>query len=77
MGYEEEIRDYTLDGLDGLYGTTPYGCDIHHEIFNTDYFIIGTKEAEKWLEENVGVFEAIRQVTEYEKFHFVYKKILY
>jgi len=64
-----EIRDFTLEGLENLMGTTPYGCDIHHEIFNTDYYIIGTYEAEKWLDE-VGTFGCIRKIQEYENFHF-------
>lgn len=47
-----------------------YSCDAHNEIFNTDYFIIGTYQAKKWLEENIGVFEAIEAIKEYEQFNF-------
>lgn len=43
--------------------------DLHHEVFNTDYYIIGTSEAEKALEE-YGVFNAIRKVREYEESQF-------
>lgn len=46
-------------------GFTGYYCDLHNEVFNTDYYIIGTYEAEKALEE-YGVFDAIRKVKEYE-----------
>ena len=63
---EEAIEDVieTLEnGYDGYY------CDLHNEVFNTDYYIIGTYEAKKALEE-FGVFEAIEKVQDYEKFNF-------
>lgn len=43
------------------------GClyDLHNEVFNQDYYIIGTADAETALEE-FGVFDAIRKVEEYE-----------
>ena len=40
--------------------------ELHHEIFNTDYFIIGYFKAEEWLKENYGVFAAIETVKNYE-----------
>lgn len=43
--------------------------DLLNEVFNTDYYIIGTAEAEKALEE-YGVFNAIRKVRDYEEFQF-------
>lgn len=46
-----------------------YYCDLHNEAFNTDYYIIGTYEARKALNE-FDVFEAIEKVQEYEKFNF-------
>lgn len=42
-----------------------YFSELHHEVFNTDYYIIGTYEAEKALEQ-YGVFNAIREVRQYE-----------
>jgi hypothetical protein len=45
--------------------------DIHHEIFNMDYYIIGYYEAEEWLKShNVSPFKALSKVREYELFHF-------
>ena len=35
-----------------------YYCDSHHEVFNTDCYIIGTHEAKEALEE-YGAFNAI------------------
>ena len=66
----EELKDYTIEGLEYLKGTNPEASEVHHEIFNTDYFIIGYAAAEEWLDKNVGSFEAIREIQEYEKFNF-------
>ena len=71
MKHLEELVQFTIDILnDSISENSVYGCDLHHEIFNTDYYIIGTYQAKKWLEENVGVFEAIDEIKEYEQFHF-------
>lgn len=55
----EKIIETLENGFSGYY------ADLHNEVFNTDYYIIGTYKAEKALEE-YGVFEAIRKVKEYE-----------
>ena len=35
--------------------------DIHHEMFNEDYYIIGYHQAEEWLKKHdLSTFEAIR-----------------
>ena len=59
----ERIIEYLKDGFGGYY------CDLHNEVFNTDYYIIGTHEAKKALEE-YGIFDAIGKVQEYEKDNF-------
>tara|TARA_R110000824_G_scaffold295738_7_gene484053 strand:- start:203 stop:562 length:360 start_codon:yes stop_codon:yes gene_type:complete len=64
-----ELIDYTIDGLENLKGTNPEGADIHHEIFNTDYYIIGTYEAKKWIEK-IGTFDVIGEIVDYETLHF-------
>ena len=58
----EAIADIieTLENYEGVY------ADLHNEVFNTDYYIIGTYEAKKALNE-YDVFEAIEVVQEYEK----------
>jgi hypothetical protein len=66
----EEIIDYTIEGLEDLKGTETEADEVHQQLFNTDYYIIGTAEAKKWLEDNVGVFEAINEIQEYEKWAF-------
>ena len=42
--------------------------DLHHHCFNTDYYIIGTYQATKWLGEEV--FNVIEYIKEYENNNF-------
>ena len=58
-----EALEDILDVLES--GYTGYMEDLHHEVFNTDYYIIGTHTAKQALTE-YGVFEAIDVVQEYE-----------
>lgn len=63
---EQAIADIieTLEnGFDGYY------CELHNEVFNTDYYIIGTYKAKEALKE-YDVFEAIDLVQDYEKEQF-------
>jgi hypothetical protein len=47
-----------------------YGCDLHNEIFNSDYYIIGYYYAEQWLLNNGGTFYNIDLIKEYEESNF-------
>jgi hypothetical protein len=41
--------------------------DVHHLVFNTDYFIIGHYQAEQWIANNFdSAFDAIEIVRTYE-----------
>jgi hypothetical protein len=42
--------------------------DLHHQIFNTDYFIIGTYQAKQWLGDMA--FDVIDFIKEYEQSNF-------
>jgi len=55
----EDILDVLESGYDGSMD------DLHNEVFNTGYYIIGTYQAKQALTE-YGVFEAIEKVQEYE-----------
>ena len=44
------------------------GDDLHHECFNTDYYIIGTYQAKQWLEDQA--FDIINIIKDYEQFNF-------
>ena len=62
-----DLREQVLETLEWYDG---YGCDLHNECFNMDYFIVGSYEAKKYLEKNTGVFEAIGAVVDYEQDNF-------
>jgi hypothetical protein len=64
---EKKVLDYLTDNKDYLSSDV---CDLHDRIFNTDYFIIGYYDSEKYLSENVGIFHAIEVVQNYEKGNF-------
>ena len=60
---KEEIIEALTDGYSGYY------CDLHNEVFNTNYYIIGTYQAKEALKE-YDVFDAIEKVQAYEKDNF-------
>lgn len=64
----EEIKEHAIEGLDNISEDSVYGADLHHELFNTDYYIIGTYEAKKWLGDQV--FDVINIIKEYEQDNF-------
>ena len=66
------LQELAKVAIEHLKDNTPscYGCDLHSEIFNQDYYIIGRSEAEQWLIDNTGVFNGIGIVQEYEKDNF-------
>jgi len=65
----EEIKDHAIEGLENLKGTNPEASEIHHEIFNTDYYIIGTYQAKDWINK-FGTFDVIGEIVDYETLHF-------
>ena len=64
----KEIREYAIDRLEELKDSDIQCCDVHNELFNTDYYIIGTYKAKEWL--GSDVFEAIEEIKEYEQDNF-------
>ena len=68
--HEEMKREAINDIIEALEnGYDGYYCDLHNEVFNTDYYIIGTYKAKEALRE-YDVFEAIEIVRDYEKDNF-------
>ena len=63
-----ELKQYIEDNIKDI------DCqdeDLHHELFNVDYYIIGYYQAEQWLKEHdVSVFEGIEFVQDYERENF-------
>jgi hypothetical protein len=66
---EIKIIYHAVDGIDNLLDSdeTIDGSELHHKLFNEDYFIIGRYEAEKFLQDCGGVFKAIDEIIHYEK----------
>ena len=65
-----ELASLIIDAInDGRLNNKPVS-EIHHEVFNTDYFIIGRYQAEQWLIKNGGIFQAIETIKEYEQSNF-------
>lgn len=65
-----EMREEAIEAIiNALEDYDGYYCDLHNEVFNTDYYIIGTHRAKKVLKE-YDVFEAIELVQNYEKDNF-------
>ena len=56
--------DATNAIIDCLGGYDGYYCDLHNEVFNTDYYVTGTAEAKDILGEDV--FDAIGRIYTYE-----------
>ncbi len=55
---EEQNKEWITDNID----------DLHHHCFNSDYYIIGTYQAKKWLGDEV--FNCINIINEYEQDNF-------
>ncbi len=64
---KEEAIEAVIRALED--GYSGYYCDLHNEVFNTDYYIIGTYQAKEALRE-YDVFDAIELVQNYEKDNF-------
>ena len=71
MSKEQEMRKEAREAIIETLrnGYSGYYCDLHNEVFNTDYYIIGTYEAKQALAE-YGVWDAIEKVQTYEKDNF-------
>ena len=63
-----ELKQYIEDNIKDI---DCHDEDLHHELFNVDYYIIGYYQAEQWLKEHdVSVFEGIEFVQDYERKNF-------
>jgi len=67
---KKEILNKILDAIANGQLDNVDICEVNHHVFNTDYFIIGYYEAEKWLIDHYGIFNAIDKIKEYEEDNF-------
>ena len=60
----QDVKSYGIDRLRDGIGEGD-ALDLHHHVYNEDYFIIGTDEAKQWLGDLV--FDAIEEIRGYEQ----------
>ena len=63
----QDIIDHAIAQLEEM-DSFDYASDLHHRLFNEDYFIIGTYKAKQWLGDES--WAAIECVKEYEQSNF-------
>ena len=59
----QEIADYQGKDFKDMCTT-----DLLHDIFNTDYYIVGRYQAKEWL--GADAFDCIAEIQEWENMHF-------
>ena len=71
MNTYEDMKETAKEAIETCLkeGYSGYYCDLHNEVFNTDYYIVGRQEAKDALED-YGVFDAIELVQKYEDDNF-------
>jgi len=64
----EEIKEYAIEQLRNDVGLNDHASDLHHFMFNEDYYIIGTFQAKQWIKDEA--FDIIEIIKEYEQDNF-------
>lgn len=59
-----DIKQDLISKLEDGIGLDSSIYDLHHELCNTDYFIIGTYKAKQWLGDHA--FDAIERIKQWE-----------
>lgn len=69
---EKQVIQHGIDDLESYKGQDVEASELHHHLYNEDYFIIGTYQAKEFLANKVdgGVFAALEKVREYELDNF-------
>ncbi len=74
---KEEIKQYIFDALNDYSWTEIINfkddiSELHHNLFNTDYYLIGYYNCERWLFDGKlnQTFEVINFIKEYEESNF-------
>lgn len=62
----QELAEHTILRIEEMANDGILICDLHNEIFNTDYYIVGYWAAEQFLVRCGGVFPCIALVKYYE-----------
>jgi hypothetical protein len=70
---QKEVVQHAIDGITDILrgGVEDFPVDeLHHRLFNQDYFVIGYYDAEQFLIRCGGIFDSIGQVKDYEMENF-------
>jgi len=70
MTHHTTIIDHAITEIHDIQPDSICGYDLHHRMFNEDYFIIGYYHAENWINQVGGAFSVIRAIRDYETFNF-------
>lgn len=72
---KREIKEYCIERLKeiadycGADDFKDYDVsELHNDVFNTDYYIVGRYQAKQWL--GADAFDCIGDIQEYENLHF-------
>tara|TARA_Y100000593_G_scaffold88968_1_gene172228 strand:- start:338 stop:673 length:336 start_codon:yes stop_codon:yes gene_type:complete len=70
---QDEIKQYAIEKIkENLQYNKDYldqeWSDIHHDLFNTDYYLVYYSACNEWLGNHV--FECIEEIKEYEETNF-------
>lgn len=65
----KQVIQHGIDLIDEYKGQEVEASELHHHLYNEDYFIIGYYRAEEFLKE-YGIFQAIEKIKEYEQDNF-------
>ena len=72
---EKELKDFCIERLEEIADYKGFEdfsemeiSDLHHQIFNEDYYIIGYYKAEQWL--GSDTFSVIAEIKDYEEMNF-------
>lgn len=66
---KQDVLSYAVQQLENDVANDCYIEDLHHYLFNQNYFIIGSYKAEEWLKKD-SIFNAIEKIREYEQSNF-------
>jgi len=77
-----ELKEYATDRINEMKDDISFdfsqmeNCELHHEIFNTDYYIISYYKCEKWLKKHdVNIFDGIKFCQDYERENFGHEAV--
>ena len=62
----EEIKETILITLKEINDEFINTSELHNRAFNEDYFLVGYYNCEEWLKNNIGIFNAISMIKNYE-----------